>query len=271
MLKDYAGPKDFHCHTNYCDGSSCPEEMIISAIDKGMQTLGFSGHCYTFFDESYCMLPDDVRAYEKDVREMAVKYADKIKVLCGIEQDYWSEEPYDNWDYLIGSVHYIRIDNPGISAPEGCFPIGQYVYIPVDETAEITDAAVSAYFGGDYYAFAEKYFETAADVVNKLHPDIIGHLDLVCKFNRNGDGVRAGSQFDESHPRFVAAWTKAVDELVKNDVPFEINTSSLLKGYRNEAYPSKPIRDYIAEKGGSFIMSSDSHKPETLCYGFDKY
>ena len=46
---------DLHVHTTYCDGKNTPEEVVLSAIEKGVERLGFSGHAYTSFDESYCM------------------------------------------------------------------------------------------------------------------------------------------------------------------------------------------------------------------------
>ena len=31
-------------HTCYCDGKNTPEEMVQSAIEKGLSTVGISGH-----------------------------------------------------------------------------------------------------------------------------------------------------------------------------------------------------------------------------------
>ena len=31
-----AGRADFHMHTKYCDGTASPEEMVQSAISKGL-------------------------------------------------------------------------------------------------------------------------------------------------------------------------------------------------------------------------------------------
>ena len=35
---------DFHTHTHYCDGAHSPEEMVLSAIEKGLTTLGIVTH-----------------------------------------------------------------------------------------------------------------------------------------------------------------------------------------------------------------------------------
>ena len=46
---------NLHTHTTWCDGKNTAEEMVRSAIESGFDVLGFSGHSYTSFDESYCM------------------------------------------------------------------------------------------------------------------------------------------------------------------------------------------------------------------------
>lgn len=176
------------------------------------------------------------------------RYGGKIKILCGIEQDFYSEEPTEGYDYVIGSVHYLRTGGE---------------YIPVDESPELLRAAAEKYFRGDFYALIEEYYRTLARVVEKTGADIIGHFDLIAKFNEGG------ALFDETDPRYLAAAQKAADILLKTGRPFEINTGAISRGYRTSPYPSLALRDYIRQKGGSFVISSDSHAKETLCFGFD--
>ena len=236
-------------HTAYCDGACTPEDMVLSAIDKGLDTVGICCHSYTFFDESYCIKKADIPRYLAELRYLRTKYYDTIHVLCGVEQDYYSDYPTDEFDYVIGSVHYIKAGED---------------YIPVDESVEILKEAAQKYFGGDMYALCEKYFETVADVVNQTDCDIIGHFDLISKF------IEREPLFDADHPRYVAAWRKAVDELVKYDVPFEINTGAISRGYRTSPYPSREIQDYIREKGGRFVLSSDAHSADAIAFGFNE-
>ena len=237
-------------HTCYCDGEAAPEEMVKSAIDKGLTTVGISGHSYTFFDESYCMQKAAVPRYLAECRYLRAKYFDRIHVLCGVEQDYYSDYPTDEFDYVIGSVHYVKVDDE---------------YIPVDESIEILKDAVYNHFGGDIYALCELYFATVADVVNKTDCDIIGHFDLISKF------IEREPLFDTHHPRYVAAWQKAVDELLKHDVPFEINTGAISRGYRTSPYPNEEMIAYIKAHGGRLVLSSDAHSTDSIAYGFDRY
>ena len=47
--------RDFHMHTTFCDGKSSAEEMVLAAIAKGLDVMGFSGHAYTSLDTTWCM------------------------------------------------------------------------------------------------------------------------------------------------------------------------------------------------------------------------
>lgn len=242
--------KDLHMHTVYCDGSGTPEQMVESAIEKGLSTVGISGHSYTFFDESYCMQRKNIPRYIAELRYLRAKYYDRIRVLCGVEQDYYSDYPTDDFDYVIGSVHYVKAGEE---------------YIPVDESIAILYSAADKHFNKDIYALCEAYYKTVSDVVNKTSCDIIGHFDLISKF------IEREPLFDMNHPRYVAAWQRAADELLKTGVPFEINTGAISRGYRSEPYPSGVMIDYIRERGGRFVLSSDAHSPENIGYRFEEY
>ena len=109
---------DLHTHTTFCDGTDTPEDMVLSALEKGMDCLGFSGHSYTFFDESYCMSPLGTAAYQGEILRLRREYGSRLRILCGVEQDYWSAETTAGYDYVIGSVHYLKLGDG---------------YLPVDE------------------------------------------------------------------------------------------------------------------------------------------
>ena len=284
--------KDYHMHTTYCDGTRSPEEMVLAAIDQGLEEIGFSGHSHTPFDESYCMSHESTQQFFRELASLREKYAGRISIKIGLEMDLWSDADAAGWEgaapeYRIGSMHYIRIPaEENTPCPPRCCPWegpeGRFVYIPVDESPELLRSAADAYFDGDMIELAVKYFEEVSGVVEATKCDIIGHFDLITKFNEpaGGQGTKAEQQLkpgqrgvllDEEDPRYVAAWKAAVDRLVQYDIPFEINTGAMAKGYRTSPYPAKPIRDYIRSKGGRFILSSDSHRADTLCYCFDRY
>ena len=242
--------EDFHVHSTCCDGKNTLEEMVRAAIDLKMTRIGFSGHAYTSFSEVYCMSLEDTEKYARDIAELKEKYKDKIEILCGLEMDYFSDKPQIKTDYLIGSVHYVKKDGK---------------FLDVDSAEEHFKSYVESYFDGDYYAYAEEYYALVGDVINKTNADIVGHFDLMCKFN---EGNRL---FDTQNPRYIAAARAAIDKLILCGKPFEINTGAISRGYRTEAYPEIQFLKYIAEKGGRVILSSDSHSANTLCYKFEEY
>ena len=242
--------RDYHVHTTFSDGANTPEEVVKAAINMGLTELGFSDHSYTAFDRSCCIPEERIEEYKKTISALKEQYRGQIRILCGIEQDYYSETDVEGYDYVIGSVHCIRVGDQ---------------YLTVDDTAQVQRSAVETCFGGDYYAYAERYFELVGDVVEKTHADIIGHFDLISKF------IEQEPLFDQHHPRYVRAWQQAADRLIPYGKPFEINTGAISRGYRTSPYPSPDMIDYIRQRGGRFLLSSDSHRADTLCYGFSRF
>lgn len=242
--------QDFHDHTTFCDGHADPETMVQVAVERGMTRLGLLVHSYTFFDDSYCVAKGGEQAFQQAIAALKETYRGQIELYCGVEQDYYSEASTDGFDYVIGSVHYLRHGAE---------------YLPVDDSRERTEAIVRDYYGGDWYSYAEDYFRTVADVAEKTKPDIIGHFDLAAKYNGRGD------LFDESHPRYVAAWQAAADRLLPYGVPFEINVGGVLRAGRREPYPSLAILRYLAQRGARVLLSGDCHTAEALGVGFEEW
>jgi histidinol-phosphatase (PHP family) len=240
---------DLHVHTVFSDGKNTPEEMVNAAIDRGMDAIGFSDHSYTSFDGTYCIKKEAIPAYIAEIGRLREKYADRIRVLCGIEQDYYSDYPPDEFDYRIGSLHYVKAGDAMLS---------------VDHSEEGMIDHVSRYFGGSYIDFAVSYFGTVAGVAEVTGADIIGHFDLVSKFNEGG------RLFDEGDPRYREAWKAAVDRIMRTCRVFEINTGAMKRCGRSTPYPSPEIREYIREKGGRFILSSDAHSTDSLGFAFER-
>jgi histidinol-phosphatase (PHP family) len=243
--------KNFHTHTTYCDGKNTAEEMILAAVNQGFTALGFSGHSHTSIDPSYCMTTADTRRYIDEIKALRKKYADKIRIYIGLEADLYTDETdLSEFDYTIGSVHYVEVGG---------------VYIPVDESpAQHQTDYVNKYFGGSFISFSQAYYENVAKLGEKINPSFVGHFDLVTKFNEND------CLFSTKDPRYIEAWQAAADELLKLNVPFEINTGAIARKCRVTPYPALEIAEYITERGGEFILSSDCHDADFLSCGFDE-
>lgn len=238
---------NYHTHTKYCDGKNTVAEMTKAAFDKGFTHLGFSGHGYTDFDESYCMSRENIQNYLRDIAAVKAEYAGKMEVYAGVEQDCFSTEPTDMYDYVIGSTHYVYKDG---------------LYHTVDESEERTNTIVREFFGGDFLKYAAAYFEGEAQVVAKTKPDIIGHFDLISKFNEGNKYF----DMDEKAYRFLAL--EAMEELLRTGVPFEINTGAMYRGLRTEPYPSYGLLKELQKRGGEIVLSSDSHDCNSIGFAF---
>ncbi len=241
---------DLHTHTTFSDGKNTPEEMVLAAIKKNMVCIGISDHSYTKMDASYCLQREEIPEYQRIIGQLKEKYQDRIKVLCGIELDACSNISTQGFDYVIGSVHHVDVENDSV---------------PVDWRADLVVEGVNRYFGGDVYALVEAYFRKAAAFAQKKGIDIIGHIDVMSKFNEQTP------LFDTEHPRYKKACIDAVDALLTLDVPFEINTGAISRGYRTTPYPEFAVAKYIRSRGGRLVLSSDTHSADNLCFEFDKW
>ena len=243
-------PSNYHTHTTFCDGKNSPEEMVQRAIQLGCPELGFSGHSYLSSGANYCMTLEGTEQYKAEIRRLQKKYAGQIKILLGLEMDYFSHVSTEDYDYVIGSVHAVLKD--------GC-------YLDVDHTRQIFMDDVKNYYGGDYYAYAEDYYALVADVYRRTGCQIVGHFDLITKFNE-GDAL-----FDTNHPRYQAAANKAMDALLDAPVILEVNTGAIARGYRTQPYPAKDLLGRWLKAGKKVHFSSDCHNAPQLLFGYEQY
>ncbi|MBP5342436.1 histidinol-phosphatase HisJ family protein [bacterium] len=233
-----------HIHSLFCDGYDSILDIIKEAIKLNLDTIGILYHSYTSFDESYCIKKDKIDEFINLVERYKKEFQNLINIKHGVEQDYFSETDTKQHDYLIGSVHYIKKNDK---------------YYPIDSSKEETIKLVNELYNGDYYEFSKDYFNLVSQVVSKTKCTIIGHFDLVTKYNL----------FDTDNEKYRLLYKNAVDKLIPYNIPFEINTS--IVDEKGEPYPSLEIINYIKSKGGKFILSSDAHKKENLIKHFDEY
>ena len=240
--------EDFHVHSTFSDGKNSPEEIVRQAVSLGVTRLGFSDHGYAPYDED-CGIPyDRVEAYRNCVAALKERWRDTIELYCGIEQDLYAGVPPWDFDYVIGSVHYLRL---------------QGRYYAVDDTPEELRQVASEFFAGDYDALAEAYYESVGQVHTRTGCQIIGHFDLITKFSERCPELR----FDG--PRAERAWKAAAERLLEEGCRiFEINTGAMSRGWRSTPYPSLEIQRYLSRRGAKFILSGDSHSAKDLCYDF---
>jgi histidinol-phosphatase (PHP family) len=240
---------NFHAHSTFDDGAESCEAMVKAAISKGCAVFGISGHAPMGFPTDWCMTRENEPAFIEEMRRLKEKYAGQITLLTGLERDYYAPEPAYRYDYIIGSVHYIKKDG---------------AMFTVDDTEEAQIGDVRNYFGGDFYAYTKAYYEIVADVAGKTSPDIIGHFDLVTKFNESG------KLFDETDPRYLKPALEALAAVTEKHKLFEINTGAMYRVGRTVPYPAPVLLKEFFELGGEIILSSDSHDGASIGYKFNE-
>ncbi|MBQ9545583.1 MAG: histidinol-phosphatase [Clostridia bacterium] len=240
---------NFHSHTTWCDGKNTVDEMVTEAIRLGCPQFGFSGHSPTGSGETYTIRRQNIKKYIADVNAAKEKYRDKIEIFCGIEQDFFTPEAPDAYEYVIGSVHSIEKNGKRYS---------------VDHNAETQKLTSDEVFGGDFYEYAGAYFDTVIKQAAKGGFDILGHIDLVAKFNEKE------RFFDESDPRYKKKALEALESYSGKKVVVEINSGALSRGYREEFYPAAFLLERVSEMKMPVVFSSDCHSKAHILFGFEK-
>lgn len=231
-----------HTHTKYCDGANTPAEMAAAAYKLGFSALGFSGHSFCP-EDGFGMDTPALLAYQREVAALKVEYEGKMPIFCGLELDSMSPMPsHGEFDYLIGSVH-------NITTPEG-------EVWPVDMSAEVTAEAIKAN-GGDPYAYTAAYFAAMDEMLSARQVDIVGHFDLVCKFNASG------RFFDETAPAYRKSAALVLERHAGKFV-FEINTGAMCRYGLTRPYPDYWLWDILKAHRTPVIIGTDSHAADTL-------
>ncbi len=231
-------PQDLHTHSLYDDGKATLEQMVRAALDKKLSAIGLSGHSPIQIGDGWTMTPDAMSEYLSEGRRLQAAYRDKIDVFLGIEYDLCSALDLSVFDYVIGSAH-------SIVTPQGEFP--------VDESSEIAKNGVDRFFGGDADWAAEAYFAQYDLLAGNPEVDIVGHFDLLTKYDEK-TGL-----YDANSPRFLDAACGAMETLVRAEKIFELNSGAISRGYRTSPYPSERLLRRLNELGGKICLNSDAH------------
>ncbi len=241
-----------HTHTVFCDGKNTAEEMTIAAIDAGFVSIGFSGHSPMYYDADWTMTKENVSEYIKDIRRVKELYTDKIDVLCGIELDSdYADINLKDFDYTIASVHQLH---------------GKGKIYSVDLSPDELTECVESVFGGDWNKMAETYFNNLAEFVISGNFDVVGHFDLITKFNGKTP------LFDEDNENYKLSAIEALDKILDNkpDILFEVNTGAMYRKGNLKPYPAEFMLKHINKRGGLITITSDSHCCESIDFAFDK-
>ena len=240
-----------HTQSTFCDGKNTMEEMALAAYKLGISSFGFSGHAYypndpSFPFEDFGIKPSSLPEYFATAKKIKEEYAGKMDVLCGIEIDEVTPPRYldNNFEYVIGSSHAVK-------AKDGKF----YV---VDYSSQALSQSIEQGFNNDPMEFAREYYSQFYKFVQKIKPDIVGHIDLLCKFNSKGEFFNVQSN------EYKTIALDALDEILKTDSVIEVNTGAISRGYTTAPYPDIFLLKRILEKNGRIIITTDTHCASTV-------
>lgn len=241
--------QNLHTHTTFCDGVDTPEEMVQIAIDKGFESIGFSGHAPRPFSIYSHITPETTLEYAREVRRLKDAYRGKLEIFLGLEADPNYTEVDVDWDYMIGSVHYVNVEGD---------------LVGFDRSAETVREILNTYFDGDGMAFAKRYYEDLARMPDRGGFDIIGHFDIITK------NVELLPFLDMNNPEYIRYAADAMDAMQGKIPFFEVNTGAMSRGYRTSPYPSALLLRELNARGFGAVISSDCHDGRKLAYGFEE-
>ncbi len=246
---------DYHVHLRPDDDGTLAADYFTAAnaeryreaaSERGIEELGVSEHIHRFVQSLEVWTHPWWRKWaHDDIDEYCAFVRERTDLCLGIEADF-VEGREDrmaslldarDWDYVVGSVHFLR-----------------------DEAVDMLGSAWDVWRGGDPEKVWARYFETLGEAARTGMYDILAHPDLV-KVWGGGAPVPEGDL-----RRF---YELAMDGIADSDVAIEVSTAGLRKPVC-EIYPAAPFLEMCLEAGRPVALSSDAHLPEDLGHGYDR-
>ena len=241
---------DCHLHTSFSGDSNTPmEEMILQGIRCGLDTMCFTDH-NDFNYPASADLPDyllslNTDSYLYELANLKEKYADKIRLLFGVELGLQPEAARQNavyaksyeFDFIIGSSHVCH---------------GKVPYYP------------AFYEGRSRETALREYFESILENIRKFSNfDVYGHLDYA---------VRYAPGKDEWY--VYTAYSDILDEILKSLIDkgkgIELNTGGIKSGM-HDFHPCTGALKRYRELGGEIItVGSDAHDTQNIATHFNR-
>lgn len=237
-------PQNLHTNSTFCDGKDDPESTVKRALELGFTGIGFSEHSSMPYSPEYSMSKENTVRYKQTINELKERYHDQIDVFCGLEFDMYSDDDQKGYDYMIGSMHYLKRGHE---------------YIGFDRPVPVVQGIINEHFGGDGLRLAEAYYEDLCRLPEYGNFDIVGHFDLIAKHK---------GLFDTESSRYRAAALEAVHTLARSIPVFEVNTGAISRGYRDAPYPAPFILKELKALGCGVTISSDCHDNRYLDCAF---
>ncbi len=237
---------DYHVHTARCGHAvGAMEQYVERAIQAGLTEMGFSDHLFLYWlpadrrDPELGMAEWELDFYVEDVercrarygRDIAIRLATEADFIPGHERELESILRRYDWDYVVGSVHFV--DGWGMD----------------------DSRYMAGYDAWNVDALYRHYFDLIGQAAETRFFDVMGHVDLVKKF-----GHRPTENLSESYQGLGA-------RLARAGVCVEVNTAGLRKPCA-EVYPHPDLLRACREAGVPTTFSSDAHAPRDVAADF---
>jgi histidinol-phosphatase (PHP family) len=251
---------DYHLHLRPDDDDTPPERYFTVANaeryrevaeERGIAELGVSEHVHRFVQALEVWshpwyrhwAVDDIDQYCAFVRE-------ETDLRLGVEMDFLPgrEDRVANllegrdWDYVVGSVHFL-----GDEAVDMC---GDSRWAQIDVWRSAPDPK----------KVWRRYFETLGEAAASGLFDILAHPDLV-KVCGPAAPRPAGD------PRHF--YELAMEGIAESDVTIEVSTAGLRKP-AGEIYPASGFLEMCLDAGRPLSLSSDAHLPDQIGYEYER-
>jgi histidinol-phosphatase (PHP family) len=221
------------------------ERYRAVADERRIAELGVSEHVYRFeqvldvwrhpFWASYAH--DDLDGYCAFVREQTdLRLGIEADFVAGAEDRMANLLEARDFDYVIGSVHFIR---------EGAVDMDDY---------SVWDS------GRSVEEIWRRYFQTIGEAARSGLFDVLAHPDLVKVW---------GPERPRPEGDLRRFYELAIDGIAESGIAVELSTAGLRKRVA-ELYPAPAFLQMCLEAGAPVALSSDAHAPEDVGADYDQ-
>jgi histidinol-phosphatase (PHP family) len=223
--------QDYHIHAlahgEYRYTYDWLKTFVIAARKQGILEMGFSEH-----DEFLAQIDVTVLSQLQDeFPDMKIRLGLEVDYIPGREEHIRQISKQYDFDYIIGSVHFI--DGWGFDHPDF-----RHLF---DEK--------------DIDTIYRRYFELVQMAVESGLFDIVGHLDLI--------KIWGHRPLQYNMPTYLEPLLNSIKAA---GMVIEINSAGLRKPVK-EIYPAREIVDLIGAKDIAVTLGSDAHHPRELGTG----
>lgn len=225
---------NYHTHTIRCNhAEGTDEEYIQAALAQGIKILGFSDHApwptHPLEHQRIRMQAHEFMDYVESLSRLKRQYSGKLKVLLGLESEYYP----DRMEFMKGLL---------VNTPLDYLIFGNHF---------LDYEANGHYFGryGNPSRLLEDYEKTSIAGLESGLFSLFAHPDLFV--------------------RSLEAWTEEAAQMSRRilqkakdlNIPVEYNLGGARMKMRELSYPYKPFWELAGEIGNTVVIGIDAHSP----------